>query len=93
MTVCKFLDAVQINLHVADNITVPPRITAETKQIQFKANYATSSVSKQKLNSQSVKKKTNFSNSEVIVIESIEVREVFRFYVLLENLNEFCSNS
>ena len=58
---CKFLDAAQIILHVADNITVPPRITAEIKQIQFKATYATSSVSKRKLNSPNVKKRRTFA--------------------------------
>ena len=60
------MDAAQLILYVTGNLTILPGITKKTTQVKFTAAHADSET-------------TNHSNSEVAVIESIEVRNILQF--------------
>ena len=83
-----FLDAAQLILQVTDKLAIWPRITLEITQIKFMSTHANSLSSKKWINDQSVKKITNMSKSEAVVIESIEVREMLSFLFYLDILNK-----
>ena len=72
------MDAAQLKLDVTDNVTILPRIKIEMLLFRFTATIAKLLESK-KFDGQSVKQKTNVSNSELVAIESIELWEILRF--------------
>ena len=84
MKFCKFLDVDQLILHVLDKLKNLPQITIKITQTNFIATHTDA-----KKNSLTVEAKetTKISNSEV-VIESIEVREISRFYVITLKLEQ-----
>ena len=70
------------------NLNISTGITIEIIHIKSIATHADAMASKKLLNGHKIKVGANISNSEVVVIGSIEVREMLHIYVLLENLNK-----
>ena len=87
MNFCQFLDAAQLILHLNGNLTILARNKIDWKQIRFIPTGVDSIVSKQNIKGPNVLEKTSVSNSEVVVIKSIEVRDILHLYVLLQELN------
>ena len=83
---CKFSDAAQIILQVTENLTMLSRNKIEVKHIRFISTYVQSLVSIYQPNCQIV---NNYERtSEVVVIESIEVRELLCFLYFFGILNK-----
>ena len=69
-------------LHVTVNPTLCPRFTMRIIQIGFVITHAESLVSKEWLSGQIVNEMTITSNSEIVIRESIDLRDILRFLVL-----------
>ena len=86
--VLQFSHAADLRLYVTDNFTILSRITIELLQIKFivtQADYLLSGAKKPI--GQSVKEIAKIRSSELLLVDSIDVREILRFYVIHENLS------
>ena len=78
-----FLDATHLILYVTDNFIKFLRITIGLLQNRGIATHTEVFTKKKLFNGQSDEETTNFKYSEVAVIESTDVRDIYVFHVLL----------
>ena len=84
----KFLDATHLILYMTDNFIKFLRITIGILQNRDIATHTELFTRKKLFNGQNDEERTNVKYSEVVVIESTDVRDFYVFHVLLSKLEQ-----